>query len=59
MEFSFIENGSIVIYIETTRQFEIAFKMIDEDKSDYIDLSEFSKVQEAVTRQRDHAVSPS
>ena len=31
--------------------------MIDEDKSDYIDLSEFSKVQEAVTRQRDHAVS--
>ena len=30
--------------------------MIDEDKSDYIDLKEFSKVQEAVSRQRDHAV---
>lgn len=30
--------------------------MIDEDKSDYIDSKEFSKVQEAVSRQRDHTV---
>ena len=46
----------IYLFAETTRQFEIAFKMIDEDKSDYIDLKEFSKVQEAVSRQRDHTV---
>ena len=30
--------------------------MIDEDKSDYIDLKEFNKVQETVSRQRDHTV---
>ena len=46
----------VYLFAETTRQFEIAFKMIDEDKSDYIDLKEFSQVQEAVSRQRDHTV---
>ena len=53
-----LDNSSdcCICFAETTRQFEIAFKMIDEDKSDYIDLKEFSKVQEAVSRQRDHAV---
>ena len=30
--------------------------MIDEEKGDYIDLKEFSKVQEAVSRRRDHIV---
>ncbi len=29
---------------ETKRQFEIAFKMIDADGNDYLDLNEFSKV---------------
>jgi len=33
---------------ETTRQFEIAFKMIDVDGSDFIDLNEFSRVCECV-----------
>lgn len=42
--------------VKTTRQFEIAFKMIDADGNDFVDLKEFSKVQEAVTKQRDNAL---
>lgn len=67
---------NVHLTVETTRQFEIAFKMIDADGNDFVDLKEFSKVslrmsyyvkhvacsftvqvQEAVTRQRDNAVS--
>ena len=32
------------VYTESRRQFEVAFKMIDVDRSDYIDLQEFSRV---------------
>lgn len=33
-----------LVVTETTRQFEIAFKMIDSDGNDFVDLKEFSKV---------------
>ena len=33
-----------LLCVETTRQFEIAFKMIDADGNDFVDLKEFSKV---------------
>ncbi|XP_065884345.1 calcium uptake protein 2, mitochondrial-like [Dysidea avara] len=37
------------------RQFEIAFKMMDVDGSNFIDKAEFLQVEEAVIRQRDTA----
>ena len=41
-----VELNSLFFYLcaETTRQFEIAFKMIDADLSDFLDLKEFSRV---------------
>jgi hypothetical protein len=36
--------------IETTRQFEVAFKMIDADGNDFVDLKEFSKVGAVVKK---------
>ena len=33
---------------ETTRQFEIAFRVFDDDNSGYISVSEFRKVRELV-----------
>ncbi len=36
-------------YLETRRQFEVAFKMIDADRSDSVDSKEFSKVGVSVS----------
>lgn len=58
--FRTLGNNAIISYADyvflltaltkTTRQFEIAFRVFDDDSSGYISISEFRKVEQAITR---------